>query len=279
MLHQMTTFFNSAFYFSGTNWKLILIAAALGILFGIIWLALYQPPMSKKPWLWGLLFASAIITWTATAFVQIPLQNWAWQGLSHFWSNSILTQWALLDNVLLLLISALVQEGAKFIPVLFCWWRSKKSFTPQFGLVLGAVSGAGFGMFEAIWVHNQILASGWTWSLIRTEGFAALFGFEERLFGIGFQIAASALAGYGLAKHKGWQYFIIVVLLHTLANYYAVLAETNRLSPAEGLIWVIAFGVLASAVTIWLRWCEPKTIPISDSAVINNGPTPQTPVN
>lgn len=54
--------------------------------------------------------------------------------------------------------------------------RSKKSFTPKFGLIVGAISGSEFAMFEAIWVYNPILVFGWTWSLIRTDGFAGLFG-------------------------------------------------------------------------------------------------------
>ena len=48
MLSQMTSFFNSAFYFAGTNWKAILVAIALGLVFGAVWLAFYLPPLFKK---------------------------------------------------------------------------------------------------------------------------------------------------------------------------------------------------------------------------------------
>jgi len=30
------------------------------------------------------------------------------------------------------------------------WWRNHRILTPKFGLIIGAVSGAGFGVFEAI---------------------------------------------------------------------------------------------------------------------------------
>jgi len=79
------------------------------------------------------------------------------KGSGAFLEPIILTQWLLLAGIPQILLSGLVQEASKLAPVLFYWWRNKKSFTPQFGLIAGAVSGAGFGVFEAIWVHNQIL--------------------------------------------------------------------------------------------------------------------------
>ncbi len=93
MLSQMTGFFNSAFYFAGTNWKSILVAIALGLVFGAIWLVLYLPPLFKKPWLWVVAVISAILTWTAIAFIQIPLQNWYAQAVSHFWNQTVIADW------------------------------------------------------------------------------------------------------------------------------------------------------------------------------------------
>ena len=43
MLNQMVNFFTSAFYFPGTNWKLIILSIELSFVFGVIWLALYRP--------------------------------------------------------------------------------------------------------------------------------------------------------------------------------------------------------------------------------------------
>ena len=165
MLSQMTSFFNSAFYFAGTHWDAIMLSIALGLVFGAIWLFFYLPPLFKKHWFWAVAAVSAILTWTAIAFVQIPLQNWYVDVIKHFWGSQDITNWYLLIAFPLVLISGIVQEATKLAPVLFCWWRSKKSFTPRFGLMLGAVSGAGFGVFEAIWVHNQIFAQGVSWSV------------------------------------------------------------------------------------------------------------------
>ena len=45
---QMTRFFTSAFSFPGLSWTLILVAVAIGIIFGAIWLTPYRPPMAEK---------------------------------------------------------------------------------------------------------------------------------------------------------------------------------------------------------------------------------------
>jgi len=50
---------------------------------------------------------------------------------------------------------------AKMVPVPVYWWRSGKNIDPKLGLVIGAVAGAGFGIFEGQWQHNVIFASGW----------------------------------------------------------------------------------------------------------------------
>ena len=259
----MVNFFISAFYFPGTNWKLILLAIAIGLIFGAIWLAPYRPPLGKKPQLWVVAIVSALLTWTAIAFVQIPLQTWTGKALVHFWSPIILTQWLLLAGIPQILLSGLVQEASKLAPVLFYWWRNKKSFTPQFGLIAGAVSGAGFGVFEAIWVHNQIFASGWSWAMVGTSGFTALLGFWERFFSVAFHISTSALAGYGLTKRKGWQFYLLASFLHGLTNYGIVLLQSNRLTTIQEEIYIAVLAVGISAVVILLRW--RKTILQSSS--------------
>jgi len=279
MLNKMIQIFISAFNFPGTNWESILIAIVLGIIFGSIWLALYRTPLFHKPWLWEMAIVSAILTWTAIAFIQIPLQNWTGQTLLCFWNARTLTQWILLAAIPQILLSGLVQEASKLVPVLFYWWRNKKAFTPKFGLIVGAISGAGFGVFEAIWEHNQIFASGWTWNLVETTGLTALLGFWERLFAVALHIATSALVGYGLAKRKGLQFYLIASFLHGLTNYSVVLLQTNHLTSIQAEIYLTAISVSATIVTLWLRWHKPKEIPVDDTPVILPDTTPQTPMN
>jgi RsiW-degrading membrane proteinase PrsW (M82 family) len=254
MLSQMVGFFTSAFSFPGLSWTLVLVALAIGIVFGAVWLIPYRPPLVKRPGLLVVGLVSAILTWTAIAFVQIPLQSWTGQALLRFWSQATLAKWLLLAGIPQILLSGLVQEAAKLVPVVWYWWRNNWSFTPKFGLIVGAVSGAGFGVFEAVWVHNTILASGWTWAAVETGGVLALLGFWERFFSVAFHIAASALAGYGLDKRLGWQFYLIASVLHGLTNYGVILLQAGVLTSIQVEIYIAVLAVAITAVALWLRW-------------------------
>ena len=76
MFEQMIGFFVSAFRFPGLTWSLIILAIAVGFLFGAIWLISYWPPLIKRPWFWAVGIISALLTWSAIAFIQVPLQAW-----------------------------------------------------------------------------------------------------------------------------------------------------------------------------------------------------------
>lgn len=259
MLQQMTEFFTSAFSFPGLSWTMVLVAVAIGVAFGAIWMAAYWPPLTKKPGLWAVGIVSALFTWTAIAFIQIPIQAWTGQALGHFWGQFTLLRWLLLAGIPSILLSGLVQEGAKLVPIVFYWWRNHRNFTPKFGLIAGAVSGAGFGVFEAVWVHNTMFAAGWTWQTVETGGFLALLGFWERFFIVGFHISVSALAGYGLARRLGWQFYLIVSLLHGLINYSVILLQKGLLTSVQVEIYITVLAVAISAVVLWLRWCKNNT--------------------
>ena len=85
---------------------------ALAIVFGIIWLFAYLPPLFKRYVLWLVLVVSAFFTLTAVAFVQIPLQIFVGKILSAFFSNETITRWLLLAAIPQILLSGLVQEGS-----------------------------------------------------------------------------------------------------------------------------------------------------------------------
>jgi RsiW-degrading membrane proteinase PrsW (M82 family) len=254
MVQQMIQFFTSAFYFPGLSWILILAAIGIGILFGAIWLTPYWPPMIRRPGLWIVAITSAFLTWAAIAFIQIPLQQWTGQALLYFWDIGTLQRWLLLAGIPQILLSGLVQEGAKLVPVVFYWWRNNMSFTPRFGLIAGAVAGAGFGVFEAIWVHNTIFASGWTLGRVEEFGFLGLLGFWERFFTVAFHTAASALAGYGLARGLGWQFYLIASFLHGVVNYTVILLQAGLLTAIQTEIVIAVFASAVTAVALWLRW-------------------------
>jgi RsiW-degrading membrane proteinase PrsW (M82 family) len=258
MLHNMTGFFISAFHFPGLNWTLVLIAVALGLVFGVYWLTAYWPPLFKKPQLWLIGIVAAALTWTAIAFVQIPLQLFTGQALAYFWDQQTLLKWLLLAGIPQILLSGLVQEGSKLVPVVFLWWRNNRNISPVLGLTAGAVAGAGFGAFEAVWIHNSILASGWTLDTAAAQGFPALLGFWERFFSVGFHIAVSALAGYGLAIGMGWQFYLIASFLHGVLNYAVVLLQAEVFNVIQVEIYVALFTLVLTAVMLCLRWHRNK---------------------
>jgi RsiW-degrading membrane proteinase PrsW (M82 family) len=226
----------------------------LAIVFGAVWLAGYRPPLFKKPWLWAVLVGSAFLTLAAICFIQIPLHVWAGQALGHFWSQEVLQRWILLAAIPLILLGGLVQEGSKLVPVVVYWRRSSKNIDPKLGLAIGAVAGAGFGIFETQWALNGVFASGWTWAAVQTGGFWALAPFWERFFFIAAHIAFSALAGYGLAKGWGWQFYLIVSVLHGLLNYGAILWQAAVLTDVHAEIYIAVLAALVTAWALWLRW-------------------------
>ena len=93
---------------------------------------------------------------------------------------------AILAGIPQILLSGLVQEKAKLVPVVICWWRRDKNIAPKLGLAIGAVAGVESGIFEAQWAHNTIFASGWAWEAVQTSGLLALAGFWERFFVVAF---------------------------------------------------------------------------------------------
>jgi RsiW-degrading membrane proteinase PrsW (M82 family) len=257
LLEQSVSFFLSAFRFPGLDWKPILVAVSLGLLFGLIWLLAYRPPLKRSRLFITVGVVSAFLTWAAIAFIQIPLQIWSGQLLLQFWSQTTLSRWLLAAGIPAILLSGLVQEGAKLVPVAMCWIANQRNLDVRTGLLVGAVSGVGFGIFEAVWVHNTMFASGWTWQVVQSNGIISLVGFWERFFTVGFHIAAGALAGYGLARGAGWQFYLISAFLHGALNYAVVLLQTGLLSVIELEIYVGVFSLVLTAFVLYLRWRKP----------------------
>jgi RsiW-degrading membrane proteinase PrsW (M82 family) len=254
MLEYMNDFFVSWFYYPNILWIQLLIGIGLAIAFGAIWFIPYWTPILKKPWAWAVLAGSALLSLVAVTFVQIPLQVWAGQLLGYFWSQEALMRWLPLAGVPQVLLSGLAQEGSKLVPVVVYWWRKGRNIDPKLGLAIGAVAGLGFGVFEAVWVHNTIFAAGWTWEAVQTGGLLALAGFWERFFTVAFHIASSAIAGWGLAKGWGWQFYLLASFTHAFINYSAVLLALGVMTNVQIEVFVAVWAMIVTAGALWLRW-------------------------
>ena len=88
----------------------------------------------------------------------------------------------------------------------------------------------------------------------------ALAGFWERFFAVAFHTAASALAGYGLAKGWGWQFYLLASFLHAFLNYSVILLRLELLTIVQMEIFAAVFAILVTGGALWLRWRKQTII-------------------
>jgi RsiW-degrading membrane proteinase PrsW (M82 family) len=265
VLDLAVDFFLSGFVYPGILWNQVLLSIGLALAFGAVWFAPYWTPVLWKPWAWAVLAGSAFLTWTMVAFVQIPLQQLTGDFLVDQFGVETYQSRALLMGIPGILLTGLVQEGAKLVPVVVCWWRKGRRIDPRLGLAIGAVAGLGLGLLEAVWAHNSIFASGWGWDVVQSGGLVALAPFWERFFAVAAHIAFSAIAGWGLAKGWGWQFYLIAAVLHAFLNYSVVLLYAGYFTVFALEIQVAVIAAVVTAAALWLRWGEPSEPTISET--------------
>lgn len=236
----------------------------LAIAFGLIWLAVLGAWQWRGKWLW-LALAGVVLFPISISLVQEPLQNLVGNWLINQYGLQTYQNQIFLTGIPVVLLSGLVQEGAKLFPVSIFWWGKGRQISPKTGLAIGAMVGAGFGVCEAQWILNSVFASGFTWSLVPQYGFMAILPFWERFFTIPFHIATCALAGYGLAKGKGWQFYLLAAFLHFLANYITFFYYKNILSAVQIELVIAFIALIVFGVVFWLRWRQAEEIKPDDS--------------
>ena len=265
MLDLAVNFFLSGFVYSGISWNQLLLSIGLAFAFGAVWFLPYWTPILKKPWAWAVLAGSALLAWTAVAFIQIPLQHLSGDFLVNWLGEDSYLSLILLVAVPGILLTGLVQEGAKLVPVVVYWWRKGRKIDPKLGLAIGAVAGLGLGLFEAVWAHNNIFISGWGWEAVQSGGLLELGAFWERFFTIAAHTAFSAIAGWGLAKGWGWQFYLLAAGLHAFLNYSVVLLYAGYFDVIALEIQVAVIAAVVTAAALWLRWGEPSGPAVSES--------------
>ncbi|NLI11638.1 MAG: PrsW family intramembrane metalloprotease [Peptococcaceae bacterium] len=214
----------------------------ISILIGIVWLIFYRSPKIKKLKYWMLFFTSGLLGLIGLAFLQYPLNQLLGFFMKSIWTDTELQKNILVVGIFSVLIGGYSQESAKIIPLVINWIFKKKNMSTKEGLIAGAVSGAGFGVFEAQWMLNRLFSAGWTWADVSEKGIIALIPFWERFFAVGGHIAFSALVGYGISKGKGWRFFLLAGLLHATLNYSAFLLRAGLLTFIHVELWVAIFS-------------------------------------
>jgi hypothetical protein len=145
----------------------------------------------------------------------------------------------------------------KLVPPLI-YRKHKQPLSNKTALALGAMAGAGFGIFEAVWVLDIVFARGFTWATVELQGWQALLPFWERFSAVGFHTAATALATYGWNKGKGWQFYLLVALLHIILNYSVLLLAAQIFNYVQVEIYCSALAIVVLAPALWLRWRRQK---------------------
>jgi hypothetical protein len=251
--NTITAYLQPRFDYYGVAGNLVLISAGLALAFGIIWLIGHRPPFLKEPLLWITAIASALLTVLATAFIFIPLNYFYSQWLGNTFDTHTLANMVLVWSIPIVLVIGLVQEGAKMVPMLF-WRTGDEKPDIRFSMMIGAVAGAGYGIFEAFYSYNQVFKAGWGWSDVTTGGITQLLPFWIYFWMIACHIGISALLGYGLGKGKGGVFYALAAFLHALLSYAAILASNGYITGNQLGIITAAAGIIIIGLSLWLRW-------------------------
>lgn len=214
--------------------------------FSLPWLFLFARRGWRRPWFW----LAAVIGGAGlfiTLWGQPPVQRAYLAAVQGLLTGSQSLRLIVLFGVVL--ITGIVQEFLKAIaPALYARLPHADR---RSAVVIGAASGAGFGVIEAIYlVALPIAATG----MLRLAGFAIW----ERASAVAFHVASGALLGAGVAKGRTGRYYLLSALLHGGLNYCAILRQYMLLSPVGLEIWV-TLGALLTAGVAWLASRDVRT--------------------
>lgn len=237
-------------YFSNVTLAGILLA----IVFGAICIACFYPPLLKRLWLLEILAGSAIITLLAVSFIQIPIRNAIGKDMTELLTEANIIRSLLLNGIPIVIVVGLVQEGAKLVSPAIYWLFKKRTVDPKLMIIVGAMAGAGFGIFEAQYLHNVYITSGWNFGLLHDEGLIMLLPFIGTFLTIAFHTGTCALTSYGLARGFGWLAYPVIAIVDAIMQYSNYLAISGIVSNVAMGIYVAFFAVLVMASALWLRW-------------------------
>ena len=214
---------------------LTILGIVVALVFSVIWLIAFRPPLFKKPWTWAVLIGSTILAYIAFAVVRYPLR---------FMLGSLVNTVSgiLVAGFIIALISGLVAVGFKLIPVVIYRRSIGKPIDPKLGLAIGAVAGAGSGFLISMAALNQAHVS-------NTMNFVEIW--RDFMF-VALHISTMAIAGYGVFKARGWRFWLLASLLFSLTIYYPYLVLTMSSIMTQIVLTILA--IVVAGVALWLRW-------------------------
>jgi RsiW-degrading membrane proteinase PrsW (M82 family) len=132
------------FFANPTFWGI-----GLAVVFGAIWLVFLAPQKLNRVTAWLVLLMGAAVFAPCIVWIQVPLQSLVTDLLLNWLGQNTLMNYVYLTAIPIILLSGIVQEGAKLIPTVVFWLFKERSLDPKLGLTMGALAGAGFGILEA----------------------------------------------------------------------------------------------------------------------------------
>jgi len=227
----------------------------IALIMGAIWLAVFRIPLGKQPRLWIFLAVGALLFGPTIGLLQFPLQMLSMQALFQAWGAEIWQERLLLSEIPAMLITGFVQEGMKLVPVLI-YRKHRQPRSDREALLAGAAVGAGFGIFEAAWLLNQVFTTGFSLPAFRLQGWQAFLSILERLFIVGFHTSTTAIAAYYFNKGKGGRAYLAIALFHSVMNYGAILAAAGVFTIVQTEIYITVLCAIMIGAALWLRWHE-----------------------
>ncbi|HAE85701.1 MAG TPA: hypothetical protein DCG78_04240 [Anaerolineaceae bacterium] len=232
----------------------------IALIMGAIWLAIFRMPLGKQPRLWTFLAVGALLFGPTIGLLQFPLQIFSMQALFQAWGAEIWQERLLVSEIPAMLITGFVQEGIKLVPVLI--YRKRRQPLPdREALLAGAAVGAGFGIFEAAWLLNQVFTTGFSLPAFRLQGWQASLSFWERLFIVGFHTSTTALAAYWFNRGKGSRAYLAIALFHSIMNYGVILAAAGVFTIVQTEIYITVLCAIMIGAALWLRWHDRPAEP------------------
>ena len=204
MLQRSIDFFLSAFRWPGLSWTWILLAIALGIACGVAVAGRLPTAAAEAAW--------AVGSTGGKCFIDLGgdrLHPGTFAGLDRASTGAFLefrqtlTRWLLVAGIPQVLLSGIVQEATKLGTVIGYMKIGRKHLAPIDGLLVGAVAGAGFGIFEAVWVFNTVFFGGWTWSNVDAAGIGCIMAVLGTVLRGGISYRRFGAGGVGVGE-DGW---------------------------------------------------------------------------
>lgn len=197
-----------------------------------------------KAFVWGALAFVVSQLLIRVPILQLVMPNFQWFAVMQLYP------WR--HGLFLGLTAGLAEETARWVAAR-CFLRGKDT------LVHGLAFGLGHGGIEAMLLVGPNMIAGTVMvltgqaALFPADGVSVLVAGAERIFAMAFHIGAALLVMYGVRAGRGFRYWALAVVLHTVMDAAVVILPEAFGVGVMGLeLYAAVLGGLTLALGIWL---------------------------